>query len=397
MSKAKADTKKKTTHKAFDPNDEYKEKEDQVDYVIKKYVKKGFESLSLEELALTMVTNNFSLRFKQISGMEWSTPVQMKVIERLKRWNFDITWMTRTGTLPLADTEFSSEVYFNLVKNGDIDKIIEYMRKYKEEVIDAVDSKKRTGLHYAAENGHTTIVDVMINAQFSLSARDKLLRIPLHWAAIGGHDGWIDLLLKAGSDQFQRDWLGRTAFHYAATGGKATLLIVMAAKDPEIVHCTDDHGRTALHYAIFNNNAKQVNIIRTLLELKSDINAVDEERKTALHHASEGAKARVIPILIQNGASLVIKDNVNKKTPLQCAANDKIKELIMLYSDPDYDPSKEAAAKLEMLKPTKQYNQETLKKSRGDIFDDYGTGVSGNKTDYPNLPESKKKTPKKSK
>lgn len=91
----------------------------------------------------------------------------------------------------------------------------------------------------------------------------------------------------------------------------------MASQDPEIVHCTDDHGRTALHYAIFNNNQKQINIVRTLLELKSDINAVDEDRKTPLHHASENAKTRVIPILIQNGASLVIKDRVNKKTPLQ--------------------------------------------------------------------------------
>ena len=73
----------------------------------------------------------------------------------------------------------------------------------------------------------------------------------------------------------------------------------MAAKDPEIVHCTDDHGRTALHYSVFNKNPRQVNIARTLLELKSDVNAVDEDRKTALHHASESNKTRVIPILIQ--------------------------------------------------------------------------------------------------
>lgn len=86
-----------------------------------------------------------------------------------------------------------------------MDKIIEYMRKYKEEVIDATDPKKRTGLHAAAEYGQNTVVDVMINAKFSLNARDKLLRTPLHWAAIGGHDGCIDLLLKAGADQFQKD------------------------------------------------------------------------------------------------------------------------------------------------------------------------------------------------
>lgn len=182
----------------FDPENEYSGKEDQVDYVISKYMKKGFESLSLEELAITMVSNNFSFRFKEKTGSEWSTPTQMKVIERLRRCNFDIQWMTKTGTLPINDTEFSNDVYFGLIKKGDIDKIIEYMRKYKEEVLDAVDSKKRTGLHSACEHGQTTVADVMINAKFNINARDKLLRTPLHWAAIGGYDGCIDLLLKAG-------------------------------------------------------------------------------------------------------------------------------------------------------------------------------------------------------
>lgn len=382
--KKKTDSKAKTI--GFDPSNDFTQKDDQVEYVIKKYVKKGFESLSLEELAVTVVTNDFGNRFKKITGMEWSTPVQMKVIERLRRCNFDIKWMTRTGTLPADDTEFSSDVYFGLIKQGDIDKVIEYMRKYKEDVIDAVDSKKKTGLHIAAENGHTTVVDVMINSEFSLSARDKLLRIPLHWAAIGDHDGCVDLLLKAGSDQFQKDSIGRTPFHYAATGGKSTLLILMAAQDPEIVHVTDDHGRTALHYAIFNQNAKQVSIVRTLLELKSDINAVDEEGKTALHHASESGKSRVIPILIQNGASLVKKAQYpeGSRTPLQCAANDKIRELILLYSDPDYDAKKEDRAHLSNLKPVKEYNQETLKKPSSKAFDTFHPGTIGTRADIDN-------------
>lgn len=197
MSNTKGQPKQKNLKK-FDPDNEFNGKEDQVDYVINKYVKKGFESLSLEELALTMVTNNFSLRFKEKTGMVWSTPIQMKVIERLRRCNFDIQWMTKTGTLPVTETEFSNDVYFELVRKGDLDKIIEYMRKYKDEVLDAVDSKKRTGLHAAAENGQSVVVDVMINAKFNLNARDKLLRTPLHWASIGAHDGCVDLLLKAG-------------------------------------------------------------------------------------------------------------------------------------------------------------------------------------------------------
>ena len=72
------------------------------------------------------------------------------------------------------------------------------MRKYRNDVLDSVDSKKRTGLHVAAEIGQNILVDVMINAKYNLNARDKLLRTPLHWAAIGAHESSVDLLLNAG-------------------------------------------------------------------------------------------------------------------------------------------------------------------------------------------------------
>lgn len=63
------------------------------------------------------------------------------------------------------------------------------------------------------------------------------------------------------------------------------------------------------------------------------MNSVDEERKTALHHAAESSKTRIIPILVQNGASLVIRDKVYKRTPVQAAANEKVREVILMYCE----------------------------------------------------------------
>ena len=57
-------SKKQNKDLNFDLNDESNLQDDQVSYVIKKYAKKGFESLSLEELAVTMVTNDFGTKFK---------------------------------------------------------------------------------------------------------------------------------------------------------------------------------------------------------------------------------------------------------------------------------------------------------------------------------------------
>ena len=38
------------------------------------------------------------------------------------------------------------------------------------------------------------------------------------------------------------------------------------------------------------------------MEYGSDVNALDNDKRTALHHAAEGNKARVIPILIYSNA-----------------------------------------------------------------------------------------------
>jgi ankyrin repeat protein len=39
-------------------------------------------------------------------------------------------------------------------------------------------------------------------------------------------------------------------------------------------------------------------MVLKLLNLGADVNALDHERRTALHHAAEAGKARIVPILV---------------------------------------------------------------------------------------------------
>ena len=75
-----------------------------------------------------------------------------------------------------------------------------------------------------------------------------------------------------------------------------------------------------------------------LLNLGADVNALDLDRRTPLHHAAEAGKARLIPLLVQRGASTGTKDTLKGMTPLQLALNDHIKELIIVHSSPQYLP-----------------------------------------------------------
>ena len=65
--------------------------------IIYKFMKKGFTSLSAEELACTMVSSDFSLDFKANTKEDWMVRYQFKVVERLQKCNFNFKWKTRAS------------------------------------------------------------------------------------------------------------------------------------------------------------------------------------------------------------------------------------------------------------------------------------------------------------
>lgn len=89
---------------------------------------------------------------------------------------------------------------------------------------------------------------------------------------------------------------------------------------------------------------RQVEMALKLLNFGADVNALDNERRTPLHHAAESGKARIVPLLVQRGATTGTRDTFKGKTPLELAANDHIKELIIVHSSPPYIPKQDDLA-----------------------------------------------------
>ncbi len=87
-----------------------------------------------------------------------------------------------------------------------------------------------------------------------------------------------------------------------------------------------------MHFAVHNSSLKQVDIIRTLLELGGDINCVDFQGKTPLHHASEASRIRCIPVLIKKKAAVMQTDQQGR-TAIQLAPTDRVREIITCYYD----------------------------------------------------------------
>ena len=310
--------------------------------IIEKYLQKGFESLTVEELAVTLISQTFESEFKRISGTQWPFENKSKAKERLNFSKFNIQWsvsMNNKSPAVMLKTPFG--VLFTLVERGDVQKVTEFLRQnaqYLNEIINLVDNNKKSLLHVAAKVGNVNMLLFLLSKKFDVHARDKFLRTPLHLACQYGREVCADELLKAGSNILARDSIGRTCLHYAACSDSTNLVTLILGIDPDLIAARDTYGRTALHYSVWNGTAEQVNIVKKLLECKAEVDALDEEGMTSLHFAAEAGKGKIIPILLKYGANPFIRDGRTGRTAIELACNDRIREMIIVYCSKDYDP-----------------------------------------------------------
>ena len=229
--------------------------------IIEKYLQKGFESLSVEELAQTLISPTFESEFKKVSGTQWPFENKSKAKERLNFSKFNIQWsvsMNKKSPAAMLKTPFG--VLFTLVERGDVQKVQEYFRQnaqYMKEIINLVDNNKKSLLHVAAKVGNVNMLTFLLSKQFSVYFRDKFLRTPLHLACQFGREVCADELLKAGSQILAKDSIGRTCLHYAACSDSTNLVTLILGKEPDLVTARDTYGRTPLHYSVWNSRTSQ--------------------------------------------------------------------------------------------------------------------------------------------
>ncbi|WQF88297.1 Putative P-loop containing nucleoside triphosphate hydrolase [Colletotrichum destructivum] len=148
----------------------------------------------------------------------------------------------------------------------------------------------------------------------------KLGQTPLHLAAVGGSSSVVWLLLENGADPRRLDSKNRTALHCAITSKIVAVCRTLLQRDGDyLVHAVDQHGLTPLHTAALGGNSA---IVSLLLENGADLRRVDSNRRTALHCAIQGEHAEVCKTLIQRGGNyLVLAVDDEKRSPLHHAAS----------------------------------------------------------------------------
>jgi uncharacterized protein len=158
----------------------------------------------------------------------------------------------------------------------------------------------------AAVSSRLEVAETLLAHGADPNAKDKKFgATPLIWAAAKGNPAMVTLLLAKGADiKVKDDKEGMTALMSAAVGGKAD--VVKMFLDKSEINATDNNNRTALAWAA---NFGRTEAARVLLDHGADTKPQEKETGwTALITAAANGKTEVVKLLVDKGANLNQQD-----------------------------------------------------------------------------------------
>ncbi|XP_047481034.1 uncharacterized protein LOC125033502 isoform X3 [Penaeus chinensis] len=169
-----------------------------------------------------------------------------------------------------------------------------------------------TPLHYAAYEGHTEVVELLLTKRCDPNLSNVTGDTPLHLAALTGKIDVLKILSDwEGIDVNSPTATNKTLLTYARHGGEKPMLDVL--RNPETI---SPEANTPLHCASL---AGHTEVVRLLLTKNADAKSETPTHHTPLHYAALRGDVILVKLLVYYGADPNAKDERNN-TPLHYAA-----------------------------------------------------------------------------
>ena len=245
----------------------------------------------------------------------------------------------------------------------------EAARLFSRESMEETDNDGRAAIHYAAENGHAGMLQVMIekgvNVNLTQDSPGDAGATALHCACAGGHEDVVRLLISAGADDTLANSDGETPAHYVVKersfggsftaeqkagllkelkninipreDGKTPLMMLKDfGQDNELLSLFLDRG-TDINHADQNGVTllmlhTEKDAAKELILAGADVNLADNEGNTALHYALECCDEGSARYLIRKGADYNRYNNQGV-TPARLAAEKGLDMVLELMTD----------------------------------------------------------------
>jgi ankyrin repeat protein len=119
-----------------------------------------------------------------------------------------------------------------------------------------LDSVHQTPLHYAALEGHSSIIQILLDCQdLDVNGQGRWGDTALHFASLRGHTAVVKTLLQQNAIQVNlQNQQGQTSLHQCAMEGHEAVVRQLLDHQDIHINALDNTGQTPLHLAIKYSN-----------------------------------------------------------------------------------------------------------------------------------------------
>ncbi|XP_045543999.1 ankyrin repeat domain-containing protein 26 isoform X14 [Salmo salar] len=185
---------------------------------------------------------------------------------------------------------------------GDLAKLKQLAKKND---INQLDKENRTALHIACANGHTDVVQFLVESKAKLNLCDNQNRSPLMKAVQCQQERCVATLLEHDAEPNLVDVNGNTALHLASCIPAFSTAMLLLEHEAN-VNAQNKEGYSPLTMAVKENHAEMAEF---LLKEGADVNTKDQGHRSPLMIAACNGQISMVRLLLQYDADITLKDN----------------------------------------------------------------------------------------
>ncbi len=215
---------------------------------------------------------------------------------------------------------------FEIIENSDNNQLEIYLRKETEKInINAKDLFGNTPLHLAASKDNLEAIKILIKYGANIDEIDDYIGISILFTAVYNNNfEMVKYLIENNANINLRDYEGRTPLISIAENGKSScdyfkIIEYLILNEKIDVNIQANLGRTAIMYFILSNN---IEAVKLLIE-RNDINLElkDNRGYTPLIYASKFGRLDIIKLLVEKNVNLNAQDNEGKTALIHSVQN----------------------------------------------------------------------------
>ncbi|KAJ7998227.1 hypothetical protein DPEC_G00220400 [Dallia pectoralis] len=185
---------------------------------------------------------------------------------------------------------------------GDLAKLKQLAKKND---INQLDKDNRTALHLACANGHSDVVQFLVEVKAKLNLCDNQCRSPLMKAVQCHEELCVTTLLEHDADPNLVDINGNTALHLASCIPAMPIVTRLLEHEADI-NAQNKEGYSPLTVAVKENHAE---LAEFFLKEGADVNIKDQGHRSPLMIAACNGQISMVRLLLHYDADITLKDN----------------------------------------------------------------------------------------